>query len=159
MPFDSLAQGEGRPRAVLVPFPSAGQVGHDRFQPVLRGVLIEQDQVVVDAHQRPLAPGRRLLVDVEARRAVGAVYSKDTPTLLRDGATSGAHRDQHSHNGAKQITFARHFHLPDPMRRSADLFVSGAAALPDISGFLARWTRFSTPGGSRGNEIRTQPTR
>jgi hypothetical protein len=30
------------------------------------------------------------------------------------------------------MTIARHFRLPDPMRRSADLFGSGAASLPDI---------------------------
>jgi hypothetical protein len=55
--------------------------------------------------------------------AVGAVYSEDAPTLLRQGATPGADRDQHSDNGGKQMAIARHFRLPDPMRRSADLFV------------------------------------
>jgi hypothetical protein len=30
------------------------------------------------------------------------------------------------------MAIARHFRLPDPMRRSAELFVSGAASLPDI---------------------------
>src|ERR1700730_1555374 len=133
MPFDSLAQGEGQPRPVLIPFPSAGQVGHDRFQAVLRDVLIEQDQVVVDAHQRPLAPGRRLLVDVQARRAIGAVYSKDAPTLLREGATPGADRDNHSDHGGKQTSIARHFLSPRSDAPSADPFVSGAASLPDIS--------------------------
>jgi hypothetical protein len=31
------------------------------------------------------------------------------------------------------MAIARHFRLPDPMRRSTDLFVSGAASLTDIS--------------------------
>src|SRR5262249_61370638 len=110
-----------------------------RFQPVLRDVLIEHYQVVVDAHQRPLAPGRRLLVDVQARRAVGAVYSEDASTLLREGTTPGADRDQHSHNGGKQMAIARHFRLPDPMRRSADAFVSGAAVCRTFFGCPARW--------------------
>jgi hypothetical protein len=30
------------------------------------------------------------------------------------------------------MAMTRHFRLPDPMRRSVDLFVFGAASLPDI---------------------------
>src|SRR5580692_10549080 len=138
MPFDALAQGEGKPGAVLVPFPPAGQVGHDRFQAVLRDVLIEQDQVVVYAHQRALAPGCRLLVDAQAWRAVGAVYSEGAPTLLPESATPGADRDQHSDNGGKQMAIARHFRLPDPPIRCAArpiCLFSGAEPLPDTLGF------------------------
>jgi len=85
VPFDALAQGEGQRRAVLVPLPFGRQVGLDRLDADQRVVLVEQDQVVVDRHQWRLAERRCLLVNIEARRAVGVVDPEGAARLLGRG--------------------------------------------------------------------------
>src|SRR5438105_66583 len=52
MPFDALPQAEGQRGTRLVPRPVAGEIGDDRAEAVLRYVLVEDDQVVEDSHQR-----------------------------------------------------------------------------------------------------------
>ena len=73
MPFDAFAQPERQLGLVLVPGPLAGEVRHDRLHAALRNVLLVQDKIVEDPHRRPLAGGRRFLMDRHARRAVEKV--------------------------------------------------------------------------------------
>src|SRR5271165_7576951 len=56
VPFDVLTQAEGQRGPGLVPRPVAGKIGRDRGEAVLRDVLVEENEVVEDAHQR--GPGR-----------------------------------------------------------------------------------------------------
>ena len=94
VPFDALAQCKGQRRAVLVPRPARREIGHDRFEARQRDVLIEQDQVVIYRHQRRLAERRRLLVNIQARRAVRVVDPQSAATLLgMSRGIKGEHAD------------------------------------------------------------------
>ena len=56
MPFDALAQLKAEPGVIGVPRPAFGQFGLDELRAVLLLVLVEQDQVVEDAHERRHRP-------------------------------------------------------------------------------------------------------
>src|SRR6202008_1316169 len=85
VPLHTLAQSERQFRAVFIPRPICRKVRSDRLQAVLFYMLVEQDEIVVDAHQRPLAPWCCLLVNIEAGRALGTVDPEDAAGLLRRG--------------------------------------------------------------------------
>src|SRR5271169_6003619 len=54
MPFDALTQRKGQLRAVLTPRPAGRELRNDRVRVVLLYVLIEQDEIIEHAHDRPL---------------------------------------------------------------------------------------------------------
>src|ERR1051325_7062799 len=55
MPFDALAQFEGQHLAILAPRPFGGEIGHDCIEAILRGLLVEHDQIVEHGHVGPSA--------------------------------------------------------------------------------------------------------
>src|SRR6516162_1964228 len=67
VPFDTLPQLEGQPDVILVPRPAFGEFRLDEFRPILLLVLLEQYEVVEDAHHRRHGRDRRLLMDRHAR--------------------------------------------------------------------------------------------
>jgi hypothetical protein len=77
MPADALAQWEGQLCPVRAPQPGGRQIGHDRIETVLFGVLIEHDQIIEHAHHRSHRESRRLFMDRRAGGTVGRVHPKN----------------------------------------------------------------------------------
>ena len=84
VPFDALTQAEGQRSPGLVPRPVAGEIGDDRGKAVLRHVLVEENEIVEDAHQRSAGRDRRFLVDRHARRAGEIGHLQNAALLLRE---------------------------------------------------------------------------
>src|SRR6516164_1712588 len=78
---------------VLVPRPALGQFRLDELGPILLLVLLEQHEVVEDAHHRRDRRDRRLLVDRHARRAVTVKEFEDPAGLLRRREAHGQPKD------------------------------------------------------------------
>jgi hypothetical protein len=91
VPFDALAQPERQLAAVLVPRPVGRQIRDDRLQAVLCHILLIHDEVVEDAHHRPVDRARRLLVHRHARRAVEMGHPQDAALFLRKCRVSPGH--------------------------------------------------------------------
>ena len=62
VPSDTVAQRQSELSPVLVPRPAGREVGDDRPHAVLRHILPVHDQIVEDAHHRPIDGARRFLM-------------------------------------------------------------------------------------------------
>jgi hypothetical protein len=63
VPLDALVQFERQILAVLAPAPAIGKIGNDIVESVLLLVLIEQDEIVENGHDRRHDRNRALFVD------------------------------------------------------------------------------------------------
>ena len=82
MPFDALLQLEGELLVVAAPGPAFRQIGNDQLHAVLRNVLLEDDEIVENRHERNVDRVGRAFMDRGAARAV-AVIDPEDPALLR----------------------------------------------------------------------------
>ena len=111
VPAHALAHGEGQPGVAVLPLPLRGQVGHDRLEAVLRRVLIEHHEVVVERHERHGDGHRRLLVDRGAGRRVHVLDAEHAAGFLRGRGTAEAQRRREDEQG-KTSFFGFHCFLP-----------------------------------------------
>ncbi len=91
-----MAQLECQHGLVVAPRPARCQVGHDRLEAVLRHILVVQDEIVEDRHERDHRRIGGLFVDRGARRIVSVIDFQDA-ALLRfagDGGREGTRGDQ-----------------------------------------------------------------
>ena len=111
MPLNTLAQPECESGSILTPRPATGEVRHDRFQTVLRLVLIVHHEIVKDAHHRHDCRVRRLLMDRHARRAVPVVDAEDPTLFLGECRIGTRHGDEQRARCRKQAKLS--CHLPN----------------------------------------------
>ena len=81
----ALSQGECQLRAVIAPFPGCGEFRLDRVHLVLRRMLVEQDQVVIERHERDHDRRGGLLVNRGAGRRVDMRQCERAAIFLRYG--------------------------------------------------------------------------
>ena len=96
MPFDALAQREGQLGPFLVRGPAGRQIRHDRLDPVLRHVLVEQHKIVEHPHHRHDRRDAALLDDGHAGGAVTVKHAQGAALLLRERRVGESHSQQHS---------------------------------------------------------------
>ncbi len=77
VPFDVMSKLEGERLVVAAPGPAFRQLGADGVDAVLRDVLIENDQIVIDRHEGNVERIGRALMDRGAARAVAVIHSQD----------------------------------------------------------------------------------
>ena len=111
VPLHALAQGEHQLPVVVLPLPLGGEVGHDRLEAVLRRVLVEHHEVVVERHERHGDGHRRLLVDRGAGRRVHVLDPEHAAGFLRRDRTAEAQRRREDEQG-KTSFFGFHCFLP-----------------------------------------------
>jgi hypothetical protein len=76
-PFDARADLEARLCSVFAPRPARREFGHDRLDPVLRHMLIEEHEVVEHPHHRHDRRYAALLEDRHAGRAVAVKHPQN----------------------------------------------------------------------------------
>jgi hypothetical protein len=84
-------------------------------------MLVEHDQIVEDAHHRPLGQRVDPIEDRQVWRAVPDMYLEDPAGLLRQCIASARYCQQ-PETDCKQMSFAHHFRLPV---QYADAFFGG----------------------------------
>ena len=85
VPLDAGMQLEGELGLGRVPGPAVGEVGNDGLGRVERLLLVVDDEVVEDAHERLDGGDRGLLVDGSAGKIVAVVDAQRAALLLRHG--------------------------------------------------------------------------
>src|SRR5689334_19820086 len=105
VPLDALVQFERQILAVLAPAPAMAKIGDDIVESVLLLVLVEQNEVVENGHDRRHDRNRALFVDRHVGGAVAVIDAQRTALLLRFG--SGA-REQ----GQQGQDCPRYYTLP-----------------------------------------------
>ena len=97
MPMNTLAQVKGQFSAVLVPRPVGGEVRHDRSEGVLRGMLVENDEVVEHRHHWRDGRNRHFFERRHAGRAVAMGNLENASRFLRRcGPNSEAGKEKRS---------------------------------------------------------------
>jgi hypothetical protein len=86
MPFDAVTQRERQLCPFFVRAPAGRKIRHDGFNPVLRYVLVKQDEVIEDPHHRHDRRDAPFLQDRHAGRAVAVKHSQNAALLLCDRA-------------------------------------------------------------------------
>jgi hypothetical protein len=114
VPFDTGLQFERHGGLVGIPRPALGKVGNDRVHAVARLVLLEHDEVIVDAHEWNERRDRRLFVDGGAGCGVTVVDAQGTAGLLgqRVGYTGSATNEPE--NAGEQPAFREPMHVDPP---------------------------------------------
>ena len=107
VPFDAVAQLEGQLGAVLVPCPARGELGHDRLHAVLRNVLVENDEIVEDAHHRHDDADRPLLVDRHAGRAVAVIDPQVPPCFCAVAGNAARRSDRRRRTDYQSLEHSR----------------------------------------------------
>ena len=107
VPFDAAAQREGQLLAVLAPAPFGRQIGNDRCEAVLWHMLVEDDEVVEDAHHRDPGGDRQFLVDRHRGRAGEIEHLQDAAVFLCRCRRGGARQNQQTHRQSAQVSFHR----------------------------------------------------
>jgi hypothetical protein len=82
VPLHALAQDEGELLAVVAPLPARGEVGNDRLEAVSRDFLVEDDEIVVERHERHDHRDRRFFVDRGTGRRVHVLDLQDAAGFL-----------------------------------------------------------------------------
>ena len=83
VPFDARVQLEGELGLGRIPRPAVGQIRHDGFGRIERLGLVEDDEIVEDAHEGLHRVDGRFLMDRGARRLVAMVDAQRAALLLR----------------------------------------------------------------------------
>ena len=128
VPFGVADQLEGEVLAVGAPAPALGEVGTDRLQAVLGNLLIEQHEIVVEAHERHDRRGRGLLVDRGAGRVVLEVHLHDTAALLCEGGC------RHQAECCDDTDHATETHVVPPCLRCPEGDAAGRQRREQVSG-------------------------
>src|SRR4051794_21726905 len=77
MPLDVMTKLERQDLVIAAPRPALRQFRNDRFDAVLRHVLIENNEIAVDRHERHVDGIGRAFVDRGAARTVPMIHSED----------------------------------------------------------------------------------
>src|SRR5215472_11869891 len=94
---------------LLVPRPAGGEVGDDRLQAVLRLVLLVHDEIIEDAHHRPVDRDRRFFEQRHARRTVEMGHSEDAALLLCERRSASGDCPQQRRSRHERTKICLHF--------------------------------------------------
>ena len=97
VPIDALVQFESQILAVLAPAPALGKIGDDIVESILLLVLVEQDEVVENGHDRRHDRNRALFVDRHVGGAVAVKDAQRATLLLRAGSGARQQGQQGEH--------------------------------------------------------------
>src|SRR6266576_1435347 len=111
VPLYALPQLEIEYLFVIAPGPALREIRDDRFQAVLRNVLLVDDQVVEDGHEGNVDRIGRLLMDRGAGRTVPVIDPQDAALLLLAGLRKTGNHQQRQCRGGTRL-HAPHASLP-----------------------------------------------